>query len=106
MDRFTHSFLLTQSRHGINEFLRRCLLKLTVKLWVKQQIQWRKDVILAFIIIYNKTVSFILTLYGDNDNKNLLKYSTPFGKCSCMAYGLQQAASDLSARLSAGSVTD
>lgn len=39
----------------------------------EQQIQWRKDVILSFILIYIKAISSILTLYGDNDNKNLLK---------------------------------
>lgn len=65
----------------------------------EQQIQWRKDVILSFILIYIKAISSILTLYGDNDNKNLLKYTQPFGKCSCMAYGLPQETSVLDCQL-------
>lgn len=111
MDRFAHSFLLTHSRPGMDGcFLktRRCLLKLTVKVWVKQQTHWRKDVIYSLYLY--KAISSILALHGDNDNQNLLKigYTRPtlFGKCSCMAYGLHQATGDLSARQSTGSVTD
>lgn len=78
--------------------------KLTVKLWVTPQTECRKDD--TSQSTHTRPVSSMLRLYGDNDNKNLLKIHYTFGKCSGMAYGLQAAAGDLSPRQSAGSVTD
>lgn len=79
--------------------------KLTVTLWAKPQTECRKY-FSQHSYTYNKAVSSMLKLYGDNDNKNLLNIRYTFGKCSGMAYGLQPDAGDLSPRQSAGSVTD